>query len=768
MSLMIMKGSITPTIRGAIPDIDNAMSYIKSVEEQFLGTSKSLASTLMIKIVTMKYDGHSGVREHIMKMSDMTSQLKGMDMAISEGFLVHFIMTSLSSQFGPFKINYNTQKDKWKMSELIAMCVQEEERLKVEKPNMDHLTIGPNKKSFKKGKGKKKKQGNDVSYNGQKDENKIQCHFCHKKGHKRRDCSGFKAWLEKKGKTQCLVSYESYLVDIPPNSWWIETGASIHITNSLQGYLINKRLSKGDCVECIKGKYTKVKKNGASRATELLKCIHSDIWGPYSIPTINGHKYFISFIDDFSRYSYVYLIREKSEALDVFKIYKVEVENQLNQRIKSVRSDRGGEYYGRFIESGQHLSVFALFLREHGIIANYTMPGTPEQNGVVESMMSNSTLLEFLWGETLKIVVHILNRVPSKVVPKTPYELWVGRKPTLNYLHVWGCPFEAKNFNPQIKKLDSKTISCNFIGYPERSKGFKFYCHGQDPKIVETRHAVFLENEYFSGRTELKNVILCRSQREKRPTISNDYEVYLNECDYDVGLESDPTSYDQLKSMKDNEVWDLVELPKGIKTIGWKWIFKTKQDSKGNVERYKARLETLSLVSKKDFLRIVMALVAHFDLELHQMDVKTAFLNCDLHEEVYMDQPEGFRDKGKAHMVCKLKKSIYGLKQASRQWYLKFHEILITFGFKENLVDQCIYLKISGSKICIIVLYVDDMLLTSNNMRMIFETKQFLSKNFDMKNIGEASYVIGIEIHRDRSRGLLGLSQNNYIEKVLK
>lgn len=147
MSLMIMKGSITPTIRGAIPDSDNAMTYIKSVEKQFLGTSKSLASTLMIKMITMKYDGHSGVREHIMKMSDMASQLKGMDMAIYEGFLVHFIMTSLPSQFGPFKINYNTQKDKWKMSKLIVMCVQEKERLKVEKPDMAHLTIGPNKKN---------------------------------------------------------------------------------------------------------------------------------------------------------------------------------------------------------------------------------------------------------------------------------------------------------------------------------------------------------------------------------------------------------------------------------------------------------------------------------------------------------------------------------------------------------------------------------------------------------------------------------------------
>ena len=206
---------------------------MKSVKEQFLGISKSLTSTPMIKMVKMKYDGHSGVREHIMKMSDMTSKLKGVDMAISEGFLVHFIMTALSSQFGPFKINYNIQKNKWKMSELIAMCVQEEKRLKVERPDMTHLTtVSSSKKPFKRGKGKKRKQGNDASH-GLKEENKMQCHFCHKKGHERRYYSGFKAWLEKKGKTQCLVSYESYLVDIPPKSWWIDTGANIYITNSL-------------------------------------------------------------------------------------------------------------------------------------------------------------------------------------------------------------------------------------------------------------------------------------------------------------------------------------------------------------------------------------------------------------------------------------------------------------------------------------------------------------------------------------------------------
>jgi hypothetical protein len=140
-----------------------------------------------------------------------------------------------------------------------------------------------------------------------------------------------------------------------------------------------------------------------------------------------------------------------------------------------------------------------------------------------------------------------------------------------------------------------------------------------------------------------------------------------------------------------------VEISNGTKNVGCKWIYKTKYDSKGKIERFKARLaakgftqreeidytETFSPVSKKDSFQIVMALVAHYDFELHQMNVKTVFLNGDLQENIYMTQPEGFVVKGKEHMGCKLKKSIYGLKQASRQWYLKFDEVIKKFGFIE-------------------------------------------------------------------------------------
>jgi hypothetical protein len=205
-----------------------------------------------------------------------------------------------------------------------------------------------------------------------------------------------------------------------------------------------------------------------------------------------------------------------------------------------------------------------------------------------------------------------------------------------------------------------------------------------------------------------------------------------------------------------------------------------KCDSKGNIERFKARLvakgftqredidytKTFSLVSCKDSLRIIMTLVAHYDLVLHQIDVKTTFLNEDLLENVYIAQPKGFVVKGKEHMGCHLRKSIYGLKQASRQWYLMFNDTIRSFGFKEYEEDNCIYAKFRSGKFIFLILYVDDILLASSHVSLLLETKRFLSSNFDMKDLGEASFIVGIEIHRDRRKGVLELSQKAYLKRL--
>ena len=138
-------------------------------------------------------------------------------------------------------------------------------------------------------------------------------------------------------------------------------------------------------------------------------------------------------------------------------------------------------------------------------------------------------------------------------------------------------------------------------------------------------------------------------------------------------------------------------------------------------------------------IRIMLAIAAYHDYEIWQMDVKTAFLNGFLEEEVYMSQPEGFISKNKPNQVCKLKRSIYGLKQASRSWNIRFDETIKSFDFIKNMDEPCVYKKTSGSAIVFLVLYVDDILLIGNDIPMLQSVKVWLSNQFSMKELGEAS-----------------------------
>ncbi|KAK8680627.1 hypothetical protein V6N13_109567 [Hibiscus sabdariffa] len=167
-------------------------------------------------------------------------------------------------------------------------------------------------------------------------------------------------------------------------------------------------------------------------------------------------------------------------------------------------------------------------------------------------------------------------------------------------------------------------------------------------------------------------------------------------------------------------------------------------------------------------IRILLAIAAFHDYEIWQMDVKYAFLNGKLEEDVYMTQPEGFITPGNITKVCKLKRSIYGLKQASRSWNLCFNEATKEFGFIKNEDEPCVYKKISRSIVSFLILYVDDILIIGDDIPTLQSIKTWLSSCFFMKDLGEATYILGVKIYRDRSRRLLGLSQNTYIDKVLK
>ncbi|KAK9940454.1 hypothetical protein M0R45_017116 [Rubus argutus] len=238
-----------------------------------------------------------------------------------------------------------------------------------------------------------------------------------------------------------------------------------------------------------------------------------------------------------------------------------------------------------------------------------------------------------------------------------------------------------------------------------------------------------------------------------------------------------------MESLLKNDTYELVKLPKGRKALKNKWVFKLKKDENQQLTKFKARLvvkgfeqkegvdfdEIFSPVVKMTSIRVILGMVASMNLEVEQMDVKTAFLHGDLDEEIYMEQPEGFEVKGKEQMVCKLKKSLYGLKQAPRQWYKKFDSFMIGQGYKRTDADPCVYIQqFPGGNFIILLLYVDDMLIVGQDVAMIHKLKAELSKSFDMKDLGPAKQILGMEITRDRKNKKLWLSQEKYVERVLE
>src|SRR3954468_21480165 len=238
----------------------------------------------------------------------------------------------------------------------------------------------------------------------------------------------------------------------------------------------------------------------------------------------------------------------------------------------------------------------------------------------------------------------------------------------------------------------------------------------------------------------------------------------------------------EMESVYENQVWNLVDLPHDQKAVEKKWIFKKKTDADGNVTVYKARFvakgfrkiqgvdydETLSPVAKLKSMRIMLAIAAYYDYEIWQVDVKTAFLNGDIDEELYMMQPKGFVDPKDANKVCKLQRSIYGVKKASRSWNQRFDKVIKSLGFIQTYREDCIYKKVSGSSVALLILYVDDILLIGNDVDLLKIVKEYLNNSFSMKDLIEAAYILGIKIYRDRSRRLISLSQSTYLDKVLK
>jgi transposase InsO family protein len=623
------------------------------------------------------------------------------------------------------------------------------------------------------------------------------------------------------------------------------------------GMQVKKATCDLACEACIEGKQARkpFPNDGATRATKVLEIVHSDVCGPMKTTSMGGARYFLTFIDDFSRKVWVLVLKCKSEVFERFKAWKALVENESGHKVKVLRSDNGGEYTSK---------AFEAFMRDHGIAHQTSAPYTPQQNGVAER--ANRTLVEMaramlhaqglkyeFWAEAVSNAAYIRNRCPtSAVASMTPQEAWSGRRPNIGHMRIFGCVVYALDLSPHRSKLDAKGTKCLFLGYWEGSKAYRLMCL-ETKKILKSRDVTFMEDKKVDGEplemgpsgsnggfevdqspigqdvtkeeeeetltapTPKKKVVVAPPEdggvgeaakesryptRERRPL----GEWWMNHIlpqdqveRANVAFLRDPSTVEEAMrsanaskwelamqaeyaSLMSKGTWELAPLPTGRKSVGCKWVFCTKRDALGSVVRYKARLvakgysqvegvdfnETFAPVAKFCTIRCMGAIGAAMDLEMHQMDVITAFLNPLLEEVIFMDQPKGFVVEGREQLKCKLKKAIYGLRQSGRAWYMDVDALFAREGYKRSHADHSLYIKQTSASLVIVIVYVDDLIIMTNTMTIMEEVKAMLKREYDMSDLGELHYCLGVEFQRQRTARTISMSQSKYIKEVLK
>jgi hypothetical protein len=637
------------------------------------------------------------------------------------------------------------------------------------------------------------------------------------------------------------------------------------------------------CETCVKGKQTrKPFTRSVSQSTELLELVHTDVCGPMRVNSLAGSRYFVTFIDDKSRWCEVYFMKKKSEVIEKFKEYKCLVEKKTERKIKTVRSDNGTEYTSHYLED---------FLKQEGIRHELTVEYTPQQNGVAERknrslvetarcLMIQSGLSASFWAEAILTANHIRNRCPSRSLGgEIPFKMWTRRTPIVSYFRKFGTTAFALDKTPGKGKFDSRSKKCIFIGYSVQSKAYRLW----DPearKVIRSRDVTFtgrnqaendftgfIDEEIFKKNPE--NVIefnVPETQKEDKqietcdleadgetlveeengeeiPVIMkrglgrpkkvltgkrgrprklfnmievNEEEVepeeeenHENEELHDVAglIESgdpqtvsealsSPEAADWKKAMnaeyealKRNQTWIIVDRPQGKKTVESRWVLRTKFKKDGSVDRRKARLvakgftqkpgidfnETFAPVARLGSIRLFMAIAVELGLQVHQLDFTSAYLNGEIEEEVFMEVPSDFYDilneresrKFRGNKVCLIRKALYGLKQSGRQWYKKLDEKLKQQKLKPLNSDPCVYINKEDGNIVIVVIYVDDLMVASDNPRKLQRLKSELSKSFKMKDLGPLSFCLGIEFTQDVKKQTITMSQSKYIKETL-
>ena len=592
------------------------------------------------------------------------------------------------------------------------------------------------------------------------------------------------------------------------------------------------------CEGCVLGKQSRKSfPVGKSwRASRHLELVHADLCGPMNTESLSGNRYFFLLIDDYRRMSWVYFLKSKSDAFETFKRFKAFVEKQSDCSIKVLRTDNGGEFCSK---------EFDIFCEQQGIHRELTSPYTPEQNGIAErknrtvvemarSMLKEKRLPDNLWAEAVATAVYLLNLSPTKaVLNMTPFEAWRGVKPSVSHLKVFGCVAYAL-IKSSHQKLDKKSEKCIFIGYSLQSKAYRLY-NPVSGKIIISRDVTFNEVATWpwsinkDGKTvlvpcddetstvDIEPILEPSSPAHNSPHNPNspssgsssssdasssdspppkfrDLKDIYDSCQFALYV-SDPTDYDEaaknqvwqdamlkeIEAIEKNLTWELVDAPVDKNIVGLKWVFRTKYNADGSIQKHKARLvakgysqeqgidyeETFSPVARFETVRVFLALAAQLKLPVYQFDVKSAFLNGDLEEEVYVSQPQGFVIGDTKNKVYKLNKALYGLKQAPRAWYSKIDSFFQENGFVKSENEPTVFVKKEGKNDFLMVcLYVDDMIYMGSSRALIDEFKSCMMNKFEMSDLGLLQYFLGLEVLQ-KEDGIF-VCQKKYAADLLK
>lgn len=585
----------------------------------------------------------------------------------------------------------------------------------------------------------------------------------------------------------------------------------------------------GICRTCIEAKISKQPHTGTRpRSKQILDKIHVDLCGPISPTGINGEKYFLTIVDDYSHFTVVYPIRNKNEAHEKLEDFKCRYENNFGRRIKAIRCDAGTEFVNEAMRKTFKNVEFEI-----------TPPYTHALNGVAEranrtitemarAMIIDKNVEKYLWPYATMYSAYALNRLPSKAVDNEIPARRAKIKVDYGKIRIFGCDAYSLVEKQFRNRFDSKTRRMKLVGIT--NTGYKVY----DPinRKVYTRSDVkFIEEDEKENRaiveldleerttgndnedqTHMKKEELGQEdirddedkkkdkeneakkveptkrvlpQRSRAPPVRyGDYRAHLTEIEemceedltYDEALKNGWKSAidDETRNILENKTWEPVQ-DSDQPRIDAVWKFKTKMDTDGK-EIKKARLVARGCKQNKNesayahvpsstTIKIFLAIVANRDLKMVQMDVKAAYLNSYLNEEIYMIIPRGFPKEGE---LCKLRKAIYGLRQASQAWINEFESFMKENRFSSSEADVCLYRREkSDKKGTIYVLnYVDDILIASPSTANIEEFKLKIKKRYKTREIGEIKRFVGLEINR--TEDYVTISQAGHIKKLLK